>query len=462
MFVRSKIVLTGILSIVLLLAACGGATTEPEATSSPATVVPEVDATPGDQPEAPAVQPGEVRLLRADVQRDTAPQVDPADQSALASGNTAFAFDLYQRLRSQDGNLIYSPYSISLALVMTFAGANGTTAQQMADTLHFTLPQERLHPAFNALGLALDSRNSVYDDPVSGEQETGVQLDIANALWTQAGYPFKQPFLDTLGRNYDAGIQQVDFINAPEPARQAINQWASEKTQEKIREIVPQGSITPDTRLVLTNAIYLNALWQFQFEESVTQDEPFFLLDGSQAQARMMRQQKTFAYASGEGYQAVDLPYWGGQLSMLVIVPDEGKFADIESTFDTARFEQARGLVTPQLLNLGMPRFEFETSTNLGDVLSEMGMPEAFSDQADFTAMADDDLAITDVLHKAYIKVNESGTEAAAVTAVVVGVTSAEIDEPLNLTIDRPFLFVLYDHDTGAILFVGRVLNPAG
>ena len=345
---------------------------------------------------------------------------------------------------------------------MTYAGANGTTAQQMADTLHFTLPQDRLHPAFNALGLALDSRNSVFDDPISGEKKTGIQLEIANALWAQAGYPFKQPFLEMLGRNYDAGVQEVDFINAPEPARQAINQWASEKTHDKIKEVVPQGSITPDTRLVLANAIYLNALWQSQFDEAATQDEPFFLLDGSQVQAKMMRQQETFGYASGDGYQAVDLPYWGGQLSMLAIVPDQGKFADIESTFDAARFEQIRGSVAPQLVNLGLPRFEFETSTNLSRSCQEMGMPEAFSDQADFTGMADDSLAITDVLHKAYIKVNEGGTEAAAVTVVVVGVTSIQIDEPINLTIDRPFLFVLYDHDTGAILFVGRVLNPAG
>jgi serpin B len=468
MKVRFNIALAGLLLFAVLLAACGGATGEPGIVDSPATTGPEVDATPGDpmgptgQPEAPVLQPGEARLLRADVQRDTAPQVDPADQSALASGNAAFAFDLYQRLRSQDGNLIYSPYSISVALAMTFAGANGATAQQMADTLHFTLLQDKLHPAFNALGLALDSRNSIYDDPISGEKKTAIQLDIANALWAQAGYPFKQPFLDTLGRNYDAGVQEVDFINAPEPARQAINQWASEKTQNKIQEVIPQGSITPDTRLVLANAIYLNALWQFQFEETATQDEPFFLLDGSQVQAKMMRQQKRLGYASGDGYQAVDLPYWGGQLSMLAIVPDQSKFADFESTFDAARFEQVRGSVTPQLVNLGLPRFEFETSTNLSNLLKEMGMPEAFSDQADFSGMADDNLAITDVLHKAYIKVYESGTEAAAVTAVVVGVTSAEIDEPINLTLDRPFMFVLYDHDSGAILFVGRVLNPAG
>ncbi len=470
MTTKSCTVFMEVLLAALLLAACGGATIAPEPTGEPAApsetaVVPIVPTEqPTEQPtsEAPVLQPGEAKLLRADVQRDTAPQVDPTDQSALASGNVAFAFDLYQRLRTQDGNLIYSPYSISVALAMTYAGANGATAQQMADTLHFTLPQDKLHPAFNALGLALDSRNSVFDDPVSGEQKTGIQLEIANALWAQIGYPFKQPFLDMLGRNYDAGVQEVDFASAPEPARQTINQWASEKTHDKIQEVVPQGSITPDTRLVLANAIYLNALWQSQFDETATQDEPFTLLDGSQAQVKMMRQQETFGYASGDGYQAVDLPYMGNQLSMLVIVPDLGKFADIESTFDAARFEQAKGSVTPQLVSLGLPRFEFETSTGLSDILAEMGMPEAFSDQADFTGMADDNLAITDVLHKAYIKVYEGGTEAAAVTAVIVGLTSVQIDEPINLTIDRPFLFVLYDHDTGAILFVGRVLNPAG
>jgi serpin B len=468
MIIKSKIALMGLLVCAALLVGCGGVATEQGADDTPATAAPEVDATPGgspaptSQPEESILQPGEVKLLRADVQRDAAPQIDPVDQSTLVSGNAAFAFDLYQRLRNQDGNLIYSPYSISVALAMTYAGANGTTAQQMADTLHFDLPQDKLHPAFNALGLALDSRNSVYDDPVSGEKKTAVQLEIANALWAQAGYPFKAPFLEVLGRNYDAGVQQVDFVNAPEPARQAINQWAAEKTHDKIQEVVPQGSITPYTRLVLANAIYLNALWQSRFDEVATQDEPFHLLDGSQTQVKMMHQQARFGYASGDGYQVVDLPYWGGQLSMLALIPEAGKFEDVESTFDAARFDYIRGSVTPSLLNLGLPRFETETSTGLSDILIEMGMPEAFSDQADFTGMADDSLAISDVLHKAFIRVNESGTEAAAVTAVVVGVTSVETDEPLNLTIDRPFLYVLYDHDSGAILFMGRVLNPAG
>ena len=407
--------------------------------------------------------PGEIQLVRADVQRDTAPQVDVTEQSALASGNTAFAFDLYRQLRAQDGNLIFSPYSISVALAMTYAGANGNTAQQMADTLHFTLPQDRLHPAFNALGLALDSRNATYEDPVSGEEKTVIQLEIANTLWAQYGFSLKQLFLETLGLNYDAGVQQLDFEHAPEPSRQVINQWGSDETHGKIQEVVPKGAITPDTRLVLANAIYLNALWQAQFQDALTQDEPFYLLDGSQVQVKMMHQQATLGYASGDGYQAVDLPYMGNQFSMLVLVPDQGKLADIENTFDAARFEQIRGSVAPQMVNLGMPRFEVVAGVDLSDTLIEMGMPDAFNGSADFSGMTDDFLMITKVLHKAYIKVNESGTEAAAVTVVIMGKSAAPMpSEAINLTIDRPFLFVLYDHETGAILFMGRVLNPAG
>jgi serpin B len=445
--------LTSTLLLAVVLAACGSI--EPGTANDPATTI------PGNQP-IPGQASGEAKLTRADIQRDTAPQVDSTDQSALVSGNAAFAFDLYHHLRDQDGNLIYSPYSISVALAMTYAGADGTTAQQIADTLHFTLPQDKLHPAFNALGLALDSRNMTYDDPASGEKKTAIQLEIANTLWAQIGFPFKQPFLEMLGRNYDAGVQQTDFINAPESARQAINQWASQKTHDKIQEVVPKGMITPDTRLVLANAIYLNALWQSQFNEDATQDEPFHLLDGSQAQVKMMHQQETFGYASGDGYQAVDLPYMGGQLSMLAIVPDQDRFTDFESAFDAAHFEQIRTATTPQLINLGIPRFEFETGVDLADTLIEMGMPEAFSNLANFSGMTDEGLAISHVPHKAYIKASESGTEAAAVTVVIMDRASVAVDEPINLTIDRPFLFVLYDHDTGAILFVGRAVNPAG
>ncbi|MBN1312348.1 MAG: serpin family protein [Anaerolineae bacterium] len=455
---KSQIILVSVLWVALLFAACSStAPNIPGTDESPAISAPEGDTEPVD------VRPGETKLVRADVERDTAPQIDSTDRSALASGNAAFAFDLYQQLRTQDGNLIYSPYSISVALAMTYAGADGSTARQMADTLHFTLPQDKLHPAFNALGLALDSRNMTIEDPESGEEKTAVQLEIANALWAQAGFPFKQPFMEMLGRNYDAGVRQVDFVNAPEPARQAINQWASEKTHDKIQDIIPEGVISPDTRLVLANAIYLNALWQSQFEESATQDEPFYLLDGSQTQVSMMHQQETFGYVSGDGYQAVDLPYMGGQLSMLAIVPDQDKFADVESIFDAAYFEQVREALESQLVNLGMPRFEFETSIGLSDILIAMGMPEAFDgNRADFSGMAEEDLYISAVLHKAYIKANESGTEAAAATAVVMDLAMAPLGEPINLTIDRPFLFVLYDHETGAILFVGRVLSPAG
>ena len=403
----------------------------------------------------------EVSSVRAEVPRDLAPRVDEADFVTLAADNAAFAFDLYRALRGGEGNLVYSPYSVSTALAMTYAGAAGETARQMAETLRYTLPQERLHPSFNALGLLLDERNLTFKDADLEQEQTGVQLDVASALWGQVGFPFKAPFLETMARNYDAGVQQVDFENTPEPARQAINQWASDRTRGKIQDIIPPGAIRPDTRLVLANAIYLHALWEHRFDERSTHEAPFYLLDGSQVLAPMMRQTETLRHDEGEGYQAVELPYMGDQLAMLVILPSKGQFAEFESSLDAGRLRAIRDVLAPAYINLGLPRFEVESNLPLSQTLKGMGMPEAFSEAADFSGMSDVPLSISDVLHKAYILVNESGTEAAAVTTVIVGVTSLPPD-PKELTIDRPFLFVLYDRQSGAVLFVGRVLNPVG
>ena len=226
-------------------------------------------------------QPVSGELIKSEKQRETSPDVNEADLTTLVDGNSAFAFDMYQALREEDGNLFYSPYSISLALAMTYAGARGETAQQMADTLHFTLENNRLHPAFNWLDIELGSRG----EGAKGKDGEGFRLNIVNAIWGQKGYKFLSEFLDILAENYDAGLRPLDFAKAPEESRITINNWVSDQTEGRIEDLIPQGLIDTWTRLVLTNAIYFNAAWQYPFQEDMTEDGPFYLLDGGEVTA---------------------------------------------------------------------------------------------------------------------------------------------------------------------------------
>ena len=308
-------------------------------------------------------------LVKSEQLRNTAPSVAPADMATLSTGNSAFAFDLYQALRKKDGNLFYSPYSISLALAMTYAGARGETAQQMATTLHLTLPPERLHPAFDLLDLQLAQR----EQGAKGTDGKGFRLNIVNAIWGQQGYQFLPDFLDTLAENYGAGLRVLDFQKAAEPARVTINNWVDAQTEGKIKNLIPPGAIDAMTRLVLTNAIYFNAAWAQPFDKNATADGPFTLLDGSQ-----------------------------------VTVPI--------------------------------------SSFGLAETLRDLGMRDAFSPgTADFSGMTGNrDLFIGAVIHKAYVSVDEAGTEAAAATAVIMK-ASAMPAEPVKVNVDRPFIFLIRD-----------------
>jgi serpin B len=392
-------------------------------------------------------------LLQSDKPRLTSDATD-AETAELVAGNSAFTFDLYHRLREeQDGNLFYSPYSISSALAMTYAGARGQTEQQMAATMHYTLPQERLHPAFNALDTALTS----YGD---GETEDAFQLHIADAIWGQEGYKFLPIFLDTLAENYGAGLRTLDFVNETEAARQTINDWVSEQTEEKIQNLIPKGMLDPLVRLVLTNAIYFNGKWMLPFEKNNTHDEPFTLLDGSTVSVPMMSQIGNFRYAEGNGYQAVELPYRDSNMAMLFILPEAGRFEEIEGMFSAESVTVITEDLTPQQVRLFVPKFTFESEFNLSETLIQMGMPAAF-DNADFSGMTGDrDLFISDVLHKAFVAVDEEGTEAVAATAVIMKLGAPMIEDAILMKLDRPFLFMIQDNDTGTILFIGRVLNP--
>ena len=400
--------------------------------------------------------PGE--SVRSSKPRVAAPEVAAPDLAEQVGGNSAFAFDLYQALREKDGNLFYSPHSISLALAMTYAGARGETERQMAGALHFMLPQERLHPAFNSLDQALASRGQ----GAQGQDGEGFRLNVVNAIWGQQGYEFLPAFLDLLAENYGAGLRVLDFASAPEEARGTINEWVSQQTEERIKDLLPQGAVDALTRLVLTNAIYFNAAWADAFEAAQTQDGPFYLLDGSEVSVPLMRQTSGFGYAEGEGYQAVELPYDGRELAMVVLLPRAGDFERFESALDAGRVEQIVGSLEHQQVRLAMPRFEFESGFSLKEALAALGMADAFSEQADFSGMTGQrDLFISEVVHKAFVSVDEKGTEAAAATAVIMKLTAA-VEEPVEVTMDRPFVFLIRDLETGAILFVGRVVDARG
>lgn len=402
-------------------------------------------------------RPAQAQIAQSDKPRVQLPAVSPSDLAELVAGNSAFAFDLYRAIRKKEGNLFYSPYSLSVALAMTYAGARGTTERQMADVLHFTLPQNRLHPAFNLLDQALASRGAT----AKSKDDKPFRLSVANSLWGQAGYTFLPAFLDALAENYGAGLRLVDFSGAPEAARKTINDWVSDQTEGKIKDLIPQGAIDALTRLVLANAIYFNAAWMYPFDKDATQEGVFYLLDGSQVTVPMMRQDKHFRYFAGEGIQAVELPYDGGEVSMVLLVPDRGTFAAFEEALTADKVAQILEKMEPVNVNLAVPKFKYDATFSLADTLKAMGMPEAFSLNADFSGMdGTRNLTITDVFHKAFVAVDEAGTEAAAATAVVIGLTAMPLS-PVELTVDRPFVFIIRDIQTGAILFVGRVLNPA-
>jgi len=398
------------------------------------------------------------KIVQSEAQRVASPNVAEADVAELAARSNAFAFDLYQAVREDKDNLFYSPYSISLALAMTYAGARGETEQQMADTLHFTLPQDRLHPAFNALDLELASRA----EGTEGQDGEGFRLNIVNSIWGQSDYSFVPEFLDVLAKDYGAALRLLDFESAPEESRKTINEWVSDQTEGKIEDLIPQDAVSELTRLVLANAIYFNAAWSHPFEEKQTQDGAFHLLGGGQVTVPMMQQTELLGYSEGEGYQAIELPYVGEKLSMVILLPASGRFEEFERSLDAERVDAIVEDLAQKNVALTMPKFEFDSSFQLADTLAGMGMPDAFSPETANLAGMDGTrkLFIQDVMHKAFVSVDEAGTEAAAATAVVVGITSAP-SSPVEVTVDRPFVFLIRDIEINVILFVGRVVNPS-
>lgn len=372
-----------------------------------------------------------------------------ADLAALVEGNNAFAFDLYAALAKEEGNLFLSPYSISSALGLAYAGARGRTAAEMEKTLHFGLPGARLHQAFSDLGRTFNARGKSY------------RLSVANAMWAQAGMKIFPEYLAIADRCYEAGFKEVDYARQTELARQTINRWVEEKTEKKIVELIKPQILDTLTRLVLTNAIYFKGQWESRFDPKQTSKAPFHLADGKEAEVQMMHRTGRFGYAESEEAQVLELPYSGGELAMVVVLPKpQTGLPALEASLGAASFQSMLAGMAPKQVEVFLPRFKLEKEFSLGETLQKMGMRDAFNmNRADFSGISEVFLYITHVLHKAFVEVNEEGTEAAAATAVVMGTKSAA-DRPAVFRADRPFFFALRDLRTGSILFMGRVADP--
>ena len=398
------------------------------------------------------------------------------DMQALVEGNNRFALELYARLRGNEGNLFFSPYSISTALAMTYSGARGTTAGQMAKVLRFptehnkTLDSDNQGRPFHRIekGLMSDQRLAAafgkLQKYLKGDpKREGCELSVANALWGQKGYEFKEQFLDFVQDNYDGRLSQLDFAGAAESARKTINAWVEKKTKDKIKELIKPGVLNSMTRLVLTNAIYFKGAWNTPFQEAATRVAAFTLSGGNKVDVSMMNQSDRFKYAETESFQTLELPYVDNELSMVILLPRKTDgLSDFEKTLNAKNLSDWLSRLAKRKVIVSIPKFEMTSEFSMAAVLKSMGMTDAFAPrEADFSGMnGRKDLFISAVVHKAYVEVNEEGTEAAAATGVAIGLTSMPIVRPPVFRADHPFLFLIRHNQTGSILFIGRVTNP--
>ena len=425
--------------VAVFVAACTG--TPPSSPASP-------QGTPG--PNRP--DPGQIAsinganlLIRG--ARNLAPAAGDEGLATISQANATFALDLYRKLAAQsDGNLIVGPHSVWTALSMVYAGARGETAAEMADVLHFDRPHDEITPLLNALDLALASRN----DPGA------VDLRVANQVFATPGLPLIDSYLTTLTRDFGAPLAELAFTD-PEAAREVINGWAADRTNDRIKELFPAGSLDPNTVMVLCNAVSLDAAWTYLFDPVDTMVEPFTLADGTQADVAMMHFNLYLPLFVEDGLQAVELPYGKGDLSMVVILPDDlDAFA---AGLDPDELNRIFDEISEQGIHLSLPKFSFDSDLGLDETLQAMGIRSAYdAGAADFSGMTGSPgLFLDTVQHDAFIEVDENGTEAHAATGAAMAASHGP-----TITFDRPFFFVIRDRPTGAILFIGRVSDPNG
>ncbi len=397
-------------------------------------------------------QQGAITLERFSTGRDTTPGVSDSAVASLVKGHTAFAMDLYHKLDTGAANLFFSPYSLSTALAMTWGGARGQTEQDMAAVLHFPAPQATLHAECDALDLALTAH----------AEACGFELHIVNQLWGEKTWTFLPDYLKLLSVNYGAGMLLLDFLHSPGPSAQVINSWVATQTQQRIQNLIPPGAISDLTKLVLTNAIYFKAQWADTFEHQESGDRIFYRGAADSISTTFMHRNGSYGYCSGSEFSAVKLPYKGNETSMLIILPAQGMMAQTAATLSTDCLDSVRSSLQSTYLALYLPKFSFTTGPiGMSAPLMSLGMASAFDDSADFSGIDGmRDLRITEVYHKAFVAVDEEGTEAAAATAVIMG-NMASAPPQTTFSADRPFIFLICDDPTGAVLFMGELADPS-
>ncbi|GAG72589.1 unnamed protein product [marine sediment metagenome] len=377
----------------------------------------------------------------------------PEGVNKTINSNNQFAFDLYLKLKDvpeyNESNIFFSPYSISVALGMTYEGAKGETAEEIQSVFYFPEDKNIRQSSFAKIYNQINKVDKKY------------KLHTANALWAQKDYKFLEEYINTIEKYYVGKVTNVDFINATEDARVIINKWVEEQTNNKIKDLIPQGVLDALTRLVLTNAIYFKGIWVKQFDKEDTIEEDFRISPNKTIKVPMMRltgEEAKFNYAETEELQILEMLYEGEELSMLILLPKEDNLKSVEESLSVEKLSELRNMLVEQQVDIYIPKFKFETKYFMVKTLEEMGMPTAFSMDADFSGMdGTTDLFIANVIHQAFVDVNEEGTEAAAATGVVMELKAAM---PTVFCADHPFIFMIQERETGNILFLGRVVDP--
>ncbi len=371
----------------------------------------------------------------------------------VVEANNRFAFDLYSRYKPEEGNVFFSPYSISTALAMTYEGARGKTAEEMKAAFYFPEDAEERRAGYAKIYNRLNEGGKEYT------------LRTANALWAQKDYTFLEEYFSTIKNYYGGGVTNLDFKAETEKSRVTINNWVEDQTNDKIKDIIPLGMLTRDTRLVLTNAIYFKGKWVLQFDEKKTVEDDFHVTSVNNVKVQMMSlsgEKAKFDYAENDDLQMIELPYQGDELSMTILLPKKNDISVAENYLDAQKMSSLQEMKSERQVRLYLPRFKFDTKYFMAEDLKEMGMPTAFSDVADFSGMTGkNDLQISEVIHQAFVEVNEEGTEAAAATVVIMDKISAGPPNQIPVfNADHPFIFMITEKVSGNILFMGRVENP--